>query len=491
MKKIILLIILFSLMIIGCESQETVYVNNALEVNEPSDEEEYLETGQSNEEKLECTDGDIEADVNAVDLEKDEALTEKAEEEHKTEEDTLVPQEEIEQIQEEQEQIHEEEQPTDSEGEVVPLEEESQKNDDGFEIVKNYNTELPSIINLDIKYDKYSTSYDYLLITVGAANIREKPLTDAPIVGNATLYEKINLEQVVKGQYINKYSTDQWYKVLLKDGENIKSGYILSSLGEPRSYQFDKMIESINKLKAEADNNETAYISNYKNRSGRAPLYNGKDEDKYGIKRYQAAPAYIEPNPNSEFRYIADGTLITVLEKAENYTKIQTLNFEGEYWIPNKYISYYSSINELNKVVVIDRKNQNQGVFEFREGKWNLISYVLATTGANSKYKQPTELGYYMAIQTRDRFLYLDDVTREISGYAPYAIRFNGGAYIHGVPVEFKIVEGRKVDPGMREYLFTIGTDPRSHKCVRNYTSHAEFLYNWIDIGKSAIIVIE
>jgi len=159
--------------------------------------------------------------------------------------------------------------------------------------------------------------------------------------------------------------------------------------------------------------------------------------------------------------------------------------------VPKKYITTWHSIKELTKVVVIDRKNQNEGVFEFRDGKWNLISYIFATTGEKAKYKEETSLGYFMAIQTRERFLYLDDETREISGYAPYAIRFNGGAYIHGVPVEFEILEEERVDPGIKEYLYTIGTVPRSHKCVRNYTSHAKFLYDWIEIGKSAVIVIE
>jgi lipoprotein-anchoring transpeptidase ErfK/SrfK len=180
-----------------------------------------------------------------------------------------------------------------------------------------------------------------------------------------------------------------------------------------------------------------------------------------------------------------------VLEEDERFYKVTTLNFEGMYYVPKKYVSFKNSLEQLRQVIVVDRKNQNQGVFEFKDDQWVLVSYTLATTGAKEKYKFETPLGYYMAIEKKAKFLYLDDVTREIAGYAPYAIRFTGGAYIHGVPVDFEKKDGKLVDPGHKEYLFTLGTVPRSHKCVRNYTSHAEFLYNWVQVGSSAVIVIE
>ena len=53
-----------------------------------------------------------------------------------------------------------------------------------------------------------------------------------------------------------------------------------------------------------------------------------------------------------------------------------------------------------------------------------------------------------------------------------------------------KVVVDR-VDPGMAENLSTLGTDPRSHKCVRNATSHAKWLYDWVKIGRSAVIAFE
>lgn len=87
------------------------------------------------------------------------------------------------------------------------------------------------------------------------------------------------------------------------------------------------------------------------------------------------------------------------------------------------------------------------------------------------------------------------DPQTEISGFAPYALRFSGGGYIHGVPIDFKLGQNQyNTSPtdskNYEEYLITIGTTPRSHKCVRNFTSHAKFLYDWAEIGSTAVIAI-
>ncbi len=469
MKKGILLIIVIFI-ISGCSQIENVNVDN------PSTPDNGGENSIDGDRVLDnegSSQGDIEEDINAEDLQEDKDLTDVAEEEGKTEEDTLLPQEEVEEKKEEK------------------SENKDEQEEEEYTVLNVFNTELPSTINLDIKYDRYHTSYDYFLVLGSNINIRQRPTTQSKVLKKALVYEKLNLVEEVEGEHLERYNSNKWYKVFWKSGDDIEYGYVFGLLGEPRKFQFDKMEESIDRLKNEVDNSKTAYISNYKNRNGISPLYNGKTIDKYGVRRYQAAPAYHEPKWDSEFRYISDGSLVTILEESKSFYKIRTLNFEGEYWIPRKYVTLYNSIKELTQAIVVDRRNQNQGVFEYRDGSWNLISYIFATTGEKAKYKQETELGYFMAIQTRDRFLYLDDETREIAGYAPYAIRFNGGAYIHGVPVEFQIVEGERVDPGIKEYLYTIGTVPRSHKCVRNYSSHAKFLYDWVDIGKSAVIIIE
>ncbi|PAB57835.1 SH3 domain-containing protein [Anaeromicrobium sediminis] len=449
-KKAFLLFVIFSIFFTGCN------------INEVLSSKDKSNGGDTS------TTRDIEEDVNSVNIKEDEDLTEKAEAENKTEEDTLISQEEVKE---------------DANIENIQKEE--------YVTIETFNTQLPDSINEDIKYNKYSTSYNYFLILSKSINIREKPTTNSKVLGKGSYFEKINIIESVKGQYIKKYNNDLWYKVFWKEGGNIKYGYVFSLLGQAREFQFHKMVESLNILKNEVENNKTAYIANYKNRNGKAPYYKGKTTDNYGERRYQSAPAYAKPSAKSKFRYIPDGTLVSIVGKSDKYYKITTLNFKGEYWVPKRFVSFRNSIKNLKKVVVVDRKNQNEAVFQYGEGKWNLISYVFATTGEKSKYKLETPLGHFMAIEKKTKFLYFKDGTREIAGYAPYAIRFMGGSYIHGVPVSFKIVDDKRIDPGMREYLFTIGTVPRSHRCVRNYTSHAKFLYDWITIGESAVIVIE
>lgn len=460
-RKILLLVMACSIFFSACSTDKVFNISSKAEENE----------GDTS--RIE----DVEEDVNGVDIKEDEELTQRAEDENVTEEDILIPQEEVE--------------------EDIDLENEEKKevlNGQRLEeyiVVNDFNTVLSDGIYQNIKYDKYPTSYNYLLVLSKKLNIREEPTTNSKILRKAVYFEKMNLVKGIKGEKLKKYNSDLWYKVFWKEEDQLKYGYVFSALAEAREFQFDKMENALDTLKNEVEKNQTAYIANYKNRNGKAPLYNGKTNDAYGERRYQSVPAYIDPNLQSEFRYIADGTLVSVLEEKESFYKITTLNFEGVYWIPKKYVSFRNHIEKLKKVVVVDRKNQNEGVFEYIDNKWHLISYVFATTGENAKHKLETPLGYYMAIEKKSKFLYLDDETRKIAGYAPFAIRFTGGSYIHGVPVDYKIVNDKRVDPGMKEYLFTIGTVPRSHRCVRNYTSHAKFLHDWITIGESSVVVIE
>jgi hypothetical protein len=359
--------------------------------------------------------------------------------------------------------------------------------------VEIFETQIPDGLILDLKYDSYPSGYSYLLVTTNTLNVRATPAIGDNIVSKVYYFEKVNLGATVKGQYIEKYDTDLWYRILWKDGDDLREGFVFSALAEVRTYQFDKMFEKVKILKEEIDGNTTAYISNYKYRNGRAPLYKGKTEDAYGTVRSQSAPAYYDADDRDEFRYLEDGTLLTVFGEndAKTYYSVRTMEEGQELWVPKKYVSFSNSIEELTKVIVVDRKNQNEGVFEVIDGEWHLISYIFASTGEKATYKLPTSLGYWMVINTQPKFIYLDDITKKVAGYAPYTIRFNAGAYIHGVPVNYSLINGVNVDPGKKEYLFTIGTVPRSHKCVRNYTSHAKFLYEWVEVGKSSVIVIE
>lgn len=357
-------------------------------------------------------------------------------------------------------------------------------------VLEEYETPLPEEIVETIQYTKYEMSYDYFLITADeGANIMEDPASDSTIVAHAEELEKVSLLQRVEGKDFQ--GSDIWYRVAFRNGNAIKEGYLHSSEGTPRSFRFDKMLDAINELRQQVADGELHFISNYKNENGPPPQQGDAAVDQYGYRVYHSAPAYQQADTNSEFRYIPDGMLVRVLNETNDFYHVDVPTFGGEFYVPKQYINPEETLSRLNQVIVVDRDQQNQAAFEVTENGLNLISYTLSTTGIQGDYSFETTLGIYKAIVKRDRFEYLKSGTQEIAGYAPYAIRFTGGAYIHGVPVAYEEEDGEKVDPGTIEYLHTIGTFPRSSMCVRNFTSHAEFLYNWMNVQGGGVIVIE
>lgn len=64
------------------------------------------------------------------------------------------------------------------------------------------------------------------------------------------------------------------------------------------------------------------------------------------------------------------------------------------------------------------------------------MGYV--TTGVNSVNAYITPYGNFLVDISKRIMLYTDSQTNEIIGSAPYAIRFSGGAYLHGIPAEFE-----------------------------------------------------
>jgi len=281
----------------------------------------------------------------------------------------------------------------------------------------------------------------------------------------------------------------------------IAAPYTYQVNGEARVFQFNKMMDAIDKVELEYEKGLLTYIGNYKNQNGWAPYYKGQSVDAAGNSRSAAAPAYPDLEDLTEFTYLEDGTLVRLLSEDEEYAHVAVILDNQEYYVPQKYVMSGDCLTELSKVIVVDRNNQNIASFEKhyfggnngrdKRTKWKVVSYSLATTGKIGKYHQPTPLGFYYAVEKKPKFYYVKDGTTELEGSAPYAIRFSAGAYIHGVAVPFKYsANGSRIE-GTVEYSKSIGTVPLSHKCVRNYTSHAKFLYDWYVHGETIVIVIE
>jgi len=339
--------------------------------------------------------------------------------------------------------------------------------------------------DFQLKYDKYPLTYTYLLVQNESINIRKGPSASEPVLRTVRKNEKLNyLETVI--------NNGTWYHVIWEDkGQNL-FGFVSADVVTQRVFQFDRMLDLVVKAEKTAAEGPLTYINNYHNLKGYAPLYQGEELDKTGGRRSQSAPGYPDPSNLNEFSYLGDGTLVRVLSSGTQYTRVALVKDERVYFVPSKYVATPAAVTAIEKAIVIDRANQNEAVFEKIGGDWNVVSYTLATTGTTGKYHQPTPLGYFYAIEKRERFYYYKDGTTTIQGYAPWAVRFAGGAYVHGVPVNYKFnSEGGRVDPGKIEYSRTMGTVPLSHKCVRNYTSHAKFLYDLYTPGNMIVIVME
>lgn len=361
-----------------------------------------------------------------------------------------------------------------------------------YEIIKKFNSMPSSELNIELVYNKYLMPYDYFAFTSDKVKIYASPSTKGNVLGTASIYDKAKLINQVKGEYLKDKDSNSWYAITWQDknGEYFY-GFVPDGTGLVRSFRFDTMYQSLLNFEKQLRGNRYGYISNYKDKNGSPPLLNGKGFDKYGMQAYQSAPAYPNLNNKYDFRYIPDGMVVFITGETKEFYKVNIPDYENGYWIPKQYVSFDDNLDNLAKAVVVDTTNQNEGVFEKRGNNWYLVSYTLATTGVKEKHKFETPIGKFKVLDKKERFLYLDDKTKEVSGYAPYAVRFTGGAYIHGVPVEFIKKDGENIDPGIKEYLATIGTVPRSHKCVRNYSSHAKFLYNWADSNDTAVIVIK
>ncbi len=344
---------------------------------------------------------------------------------------------------------------------------------------------------ISLKYDKYQTTYTYLFVERESINIRSGPSATDTVLRKAGYGERLDyLESVYIA--VKDGKTEQWLHVTWEDDDEEQFGFVNSDVITERLYQFDKMEEAIEKAEAYAEMGGLTFISNYQNRKGYAPLYKGGAVDEEGNRRSQSAPAYASLSDKENFRYLGDGTLVRYLFPDGDYARIEEVQSGERLYVPLKYLPKDQGIHDLTQVIVIDVTNQNEGVYEKISGDWTLISYTQATTGTTGRYSQPTPVGFYFGIESRPYFRYYEDGTTRIQGYAPFAIRFAGGAYVHGVPVNYKYeADGTLITPPTQEYSKTIGTVPLSHKCVRNYTSHAKFLYDWFTPGETIVIVID
>lgn len=261
-----------------------------------------------------------------------------------------------------------------------------------------------------------------------------------------------------------------------------------------RVFQWDKIKNCLAKADSLQYMSEGRWgvVQNKRDKHGLPPLTkeHGMNEykietDKYGIDRQQAAPVYVLNDTLTPERYELDGALFKINGEQGSFFMAETTNFDGEYLIPMKYAHIIEEQPTFQKVIVVDRNNQNISTFEKDGDTWKVRSMNPCTTGAHHPpLQKPTPLGMFVIQEKKPKMMYYVDGTTEIGGYAPWANRFCEGAYLHGVPVNLPHTE-------IIEYSSTLGTIPRSHMCVRNASSHAKYIYDNFPIDQTLVYVIE
>lgn len=261
-----------------------------------------------------------------------------------------------------------------------------------------------------------------------------------------------------------------------------------------RYFQWDKVREAIRKVEQIQENEpHWGVLQNKGNAHGESPLVKEWHRDEYkrvadrnNLERWQSAPLYNFDDTKVPEVYGRDGSPVKILEEDSlGYYYVETVNFDGRWRVPVRYVKRLDDDTRFEHVIMVDRTMQTVMTLEHVGDKWLIRSMNPATTGAhNPPYQQPTPLGIHVIQEKKPKMFYTGDGNSTIVGFAPWASRFSSGGYVHGVPVNNP--KGQPI-----EFGGTLGTIPRSHMCIRNATSHAKFVYDWAPTLRSLVVVIE
>lgn len=346
-----------------------------------------------------------------------------------------------------------------------------------WEVVKKFNREIPASISKDIKYEGELPEYlSYVVVLSNRINVREKPTTKSEILSKAVYGTRLQVLEEVENK-----EGEGWYKVL-RDGSEV---FVYKKIVALREFRFEKSYERLERLEIFIRENisegrEIASVNSYLPNPDNKDLM--RDKDKYGNVEDQSAKG----DYNGTEVFVADRTIVAIQEQIEGKYRVEKIGGDEPFLdIATNRISKNPEIAEMpKKAIVIDIKNQNFIVYEKEEESWNVISYALSKTGAESKLGFRTPRGEFIVPMAKRVMIY-NDSEGEKQGYANYAIRFSGGGYIHGTP--FNLEEEEELERHRQLKESTLGSYPGTRKCVRNDVIHARFLFEWVvgDIEKS------
>lgn len=326
---------------------------------------------------------------------------------------------------------------------------------------------------VSLLYDEYQHANRYYIVLEATAKVHQEPGEESPVVATVRRFDFLThtddvLPWTVKG------TEEIWYPVTVSQEKTIGKGFIKSTEVEEREFRFDRMEALIRRIDAASKEGALTRIESHRH------------------PRKESAKGFISLEKQEHPVLLEDGTLVRYLFTKDRYSRVEIVSTGQRYYVESGFVADRSLIENPHRIIAIDRKNQNEAAYQKEGERWVRVSQTMATTGTLGPYAMPTPLGFYSAMEQKEQMVYYADNRTQLQGYAPYAIRFTGGAYIHGVPVDFQIQNsGERRTPPMQEYSGSIGTIPLSHKCVRNYTSHAKFLYEWYVKNEMVVIIFE
>ena len=347
-------------------------------------------------------------------------------------------------------------------------------NNENIEVIATYDNDLPEEIKniYNPKHTGEGVSYiDYVFITSRTSNVREKPDTNSQVIAKYNYNSKLKLLQKVK------YEGNIWYLI---EEANGNKGYIAASQTEKRNFRFQMALDKIHNLEwfINKSIDEGATLMSVNTYAPNPSNINPKrQKDKYGTSLDQNLMGISE---KGEKIIIPDRSVVKIIKDKGDKALVKALSIPEELEISKANLSTSPSIKKgFRKVIAIDIENQNFMVFEKsrQSNKWELISYVYTKTGIDSQLGYETPKGYFSVPVVKYVMPYTDE-TGQKAGSAKFAVRFCGGGYLHGTPINVQEETNKEFFLKQKEY--TLGTTTGTRKCVRTSEGHAKFLFDWL-----------
>lgn len=341
---------------------------------------------------------------------------------------------------------------------------------------------------------------DYVIIKNKTAKVYETEFDGAPVVTNSSVGQKLILVE---------YS-DNFAKVLYraKDGLDYV-GYIKRKDVYVREVDEEKALKKIKELnefvtQKISQNKELVVTETY----SYDQEINGEKNtpDSEGERAANATKFYKKASEKAAWVYLGDRSLLAIEAYENNFVKVSVPG-RKEFLYVKKNMFKYTRTTKFNslieKVVVVDRTNQNTQLYDYVGGEFLLTHSSQSTTGYNNNnnsYRTPR--GFYIVSNVKPIMVYYDDPKKTVEikkvgteetkklGRALYAVRFSGGYYLHGIPLKDEL-KGTERETTRKRVEGILGSHPSSHGCVRNSDENAKFIYDWtnpIEIRKDYFV---